>query len=80
MLFRSTTFTQSTSSNVTVTGGTVIGTGYIVNKGEPASLQGDAFKFQVGRTIAGVSDVLCIAVTPDTNNTKLGGTLGFFEI
>ena len=75
-----TTFTQSTSSNVTVTGGTVIGTGYIVNKGEPASLQGDAFKFQVGRTIAGVSDVLCIAVTPDTNNTKLGGTLGFFEI
>lgn len=75
-----TTFTQSTSSNVTVTGGTVIGTGYIVNKGEPASLEGDAFKFQLGRTIAGVSDVLCIAVTPDTNNTKLGGTLGFFEI
>lgn len=75
-----TTFTQSTTSNVTVTGGTVIGTGYVVNKGEPASLSGDELKYQIGRTIAGVSDVLCIAVTPDTNNTKLGGTVGFFEI
>ena len=75
-----TTFTQSTTSNVTVTGGTVIGTGYVVNKGEPASLSGDDLKYQLGRTIAGVSDVLCIAVTPDNNNTKLGGTAGFFEI
>lgn len=75
-----TTFTQSTSSNVTVTGGTVIGTGYIVNKGEPASLAGDDFKYQIGRNIAGTSDILCIAVTPDSNNVKLGGTAGFFEI
>jgi len=75
-----TTFTQSTSSNVTVTGGTVIGTGYIVNKGEPASLVGDALKYQLGRTISGTSDVLCIAVTADSNNVKLGGTTGFFEI
>lgn len=75
-----TTFTQSTTSNVTVTGGTVIGTGYVVNKGEPASLAGDVFQYQLGRTIAGTSDVLCIAVTPDSNNVKLGGTVGFFEI
>jgi len=75
-----TTFTQSTTSNVTVTGGTVIGTGFVVNKGEPASLSGDLFKYQLGRTIAGVSDVLCIAVTADSNNVKLGGTTGFFEI
>lgn len=75
-----TTFTQSTTSNVTVTGGTVIGTGYVVNKGEPASLSGDTLKYQLGRTIAGVSDVLCFAVTPDSNNTKLGGGAGFFEI
>ena len=75
-----TTFTQSTSSNVTVTGGTVIGTGYIVNKGEPASLAGDDFKYQIGRNIAGTSDILCIAVTPDSNNVKLAGMAGFFEI
>lgn len=75
-----TTFTQSTTSNVTVTGGTVIGEGFIVNKGEPASLSGDLFKYQIGRSIAGVSDVICIAVTPDSNNTKVGGDVGFFEI
>ena len=75
-----TNFTQSTTSNVTVTGGTVIGTGFVVNKGEPASLSGDLFKYQIGRSIAGVSDVICIAVTPDSNNVKLGGTAGFFEI
>lgn len=75
-----TTFTQSTTSNVTVTGGTVIGTGYVVNKGEPASLSGDLFKYQIGRYIAGISDILCIAVTADSNNVKLGGTVGFFEI
>jgi hypothetical protein len=75
-----TTFTQSTTSNVTVTGGTVIGEGYIVNKGEPASLSGDTFKYQIGRSIAGVSDVICIAVTADSNNVKLGGDAGFFEI
>lgn len=75
-----TTFTQSTTSNVTVTGGTIIGTGYVVNKGEPASLTGEDFKYQIGRTIAGVSDVLCIAVTADSNNVKLGGMAGFFEI
>lgn len=75
-----TTFTQSTTSNVTVTGGTVIGIGYVVNKGEPASLSGDVFKYQIGRSIAGISDILCIAVTADSNNVKLGGTVGFFEI
>lgn len=75
-----TTFTQSTTSNVTVTGGTVIGTGYVVNKGEPASLSGDLFKYQIGRSISGTSDILCIAVTADSNNVKLGGTVGFFEI
>lgn len=75
-----TTFTQSTTSNVTVTGGTVIGSGYVVNKGEPASLSGDTFKYQIGRSIAGVSDVICIAVTADSNNVKLGGDAGFFEI
>ena len=75
-----TTFTQSTTSNVTVTGGTVIGTGYVVNKGEPVSLTGDALKYQIGRSIAGVSDVICVAVTADSNNVKLGGTVGFFEI
>lgn len=75
-----TAFTQATTSNVTVSGGTVIGTGYVVNKGEPASLTGDVLKYQIGRDIAGTSDILCIAVTPDNNNVKLGGTVGFFEI
>lgn len=75
-----TTFTQSTTSNVTVTGGTVIGTGYVVNKGEPVSLSGSDFKYQLGRTISSTSDILCIAVTPDSNNVKLGGTAGFFEL
>jgi len=75
-----TTFTQSTTSNVTVTGGTVLGSGYVVNKGEPVSLAGDLFRWQIGRTIAGNSDVLCVCVTADSNNVKLGGDVGFFEI
>ena len=37
-------------------------------------------QFQIGRTVAGVSQVLCIAVTADTNNTNLAGDAGFFEI
>jgi hypothetical protein len=52
-----------------------------VNKGEPASLSGDSLlQFQIGRTVAGVSQVLCLAVTADTNNTNLAGDAGFFEI
>lgn len=75
-----TTFTQSTASNVSVTGGTVVASGYVVNKGEPASIADDIFSLQLGRTIAGTSQVLCIAVTADSNNVKLGGDVGFFEI
>lgn len=76
----STTFVESTTSNVTVTGGTVISTGFIVNKGEPATLSGlNPLAYQLGRTIAGVSDILCIAVTADSNNVKLGGDISWIE-
>lgn len=74
------TFTQSTASNVSVTGGTVIASGYVVNKGEPATVTDDIFALQLGRTITGNAQVLCIAVTADSNNVKLGGDIGFFEI
>lgn len=75
-----TTFTQSATSNVSVTGGTVIASGYVVNKGEPATLADGVFALQLGRTITGNAQVLCIAVTADSNNVKLGGDAGFFEI
>lgn len=75
-----TTFTQSTASNVSITGGTVIASGYVVNKGEPATVTDDIFALQLGRTISGNAQVLCIAVTADSNNVKLGGDIGFFEI
>lgn len=76
----STTFVESSTSNVTVSGGTVIATGFIVNKGEPATLSGlNPLAYQLGRFIDGTSDVLTIAVTADSNNVKLGGNISWIE-
>ena len=63
-----------------ISGGTQIAAGYI-SKGSQIALGGIAdFTYQLGRTIAGVSDVLTIAATPVTNNTNVLFSLQWVEI
>lgn len=75
------TFVESSTTSATITGGTQIGEGFITNKGEPVTLEGqDLFTYQLGRTIDGTSDLLTIAVTADNNNVTVGGGLGWYQL
>ena len=75
------TFVESSTTSATITGGTQIGEGFITNKGEPVTLEGqDLFTYQLGRTIDGTSDLLTIAVTADSNNVTVGGGLGWYQL
>jgi hypothetical protein len=57
----------------------VIG-GYINNGGTLVVNEANDFNFQLGRTQAGVSDVLTIMVAASTANTKIVTDLSWFEI
>ncbi len=78
---------STTTSNVmidtsatTVAGGTVVGAGFIQQKGS-SNFQGvDSFNVQLGRTIAGTSDILTLAVVSNGTNSKVGGGLGWYEL
>lgn len=75
------TFVNKSTTSATITGGTLIGEGFITAKGEPVKLTGeDLFDYQLGRTIAGVSDILTIAVTADSPSSKVGGNLNWYEL
>lgn len=64
----------------TLSSGTQIAAGYI-SKGSQITLAGIAdFTYQLGRTIAGVSDVLTLAATPATNNTNVLFSLQWVEV
>jgi len=77
----SSTFVESSTTSASITGGTQIGEGFITNKGEPVKLEAaDLFAYQLGRTIAGVSDILTIAVAADSNNTQVGGGISWYEL
>lgn len=78
---------STTASNVmidtaatTVSGGTVVGGGFVQNKGTAAFVGLDSFNVQLGRTIAGTSDILTLAVVSNGTNSKVGGALGWYEI
>lgn len=63
-----------------MSGGTQIAAGYI-SKGGIVDLGGIAdFTYQLGRTIAGVSDVLTVAATPVTNNTNVLFSMEWVEV
>jgi len=78
---------STTTSNVmidtsatTVSGGTIINGGFLQQKGA-VSLDGvEAFNLQLGRTIAGTSDIVTLAVISNGTNSKVGGGIGWYEI
>lgn len=63
-----------------MSGGSVIKSGYI-NAGGTITLDGiDNLNFQLGRTLAGVSDVLTLAASGYSNNVKVAATLGWEQL
>ena len=63
-----------------VSGGNIIVGGYISSTDRQIDLTGlNSFNFQLGRTIAGVSDVVCLVMTPIANNTKILADISWYE-
>lgn len=70
-------------SATSMTGGTILNSGYIVTgtKGGALSFGSlEDFNFQLGRTIDGVSDTLTVGVLTDTNGADVGAIMGWNEI
>lgn len=61
-------YNNTTNGTVTITGGTIIYSGYGVGKNENLSVSQLAAKFSLGTSILGVSDVLVLAVQRLDNN------------
>ena len=71
---------QYNTSISSFTGGTEISGGYFTSSTSLDLGNATDFNFQLGRTIAGVSDTLLIAATPTNDNAKLFLDLAWFEI
>lgn len=68
------------TSATAISGGTVLTSGYI-DKGSVINIASDVdFKYQLGRTIAGVSDIITLMMTPANNNTGILADLSWYEI
>jgi hypothetical protein len=63
-----------------LTGGTVLQQGFITNSSQINVGGTENFNFQLGRTISGTSDVITLAATGFSNNTKAVGSLSWFQI
>lgn len=63
-----------------ISGGTAVVGGYITTGGQIDLSTLNNFNFQLGRTIAGVSDILCLVMTPLSPNTKILADLGWYEV
>ena len=70
-----------TTVDLTATGTRVAG-GYMGGKTAPFSIGGDAFAFayQLGQTIAGVSDTLTLGVRPGTANGDVSGLIKWYDL
>lgn len=62
-----------------VTGGTLLQSGYASSR-ELSNLGSINFDFQLGRTLAGVSDVVTLALTATSNNADVLAQLGWEEL
>lgn len=72
---------QYSITDSVVTGGTVVGSNYITNAQGASTVGGlDNFNLQLGRTLAGVSDVLTLVVTSASNSKTASGQIGWFEL
>lgn len=68
------------TSATATTSGTPIVSGYIKSDGQIDLAGLNDFNFQLGRTLAGVSDVLSLVMTPTQNNTKILAGLSWYEV
>lgn len=67
-------------SATAVTGGTTIAAGYIDKAGGIQLGSTTDFNFQLGRTLAGVSDIISLVCTPTSGNTDVFADLGWYKI
>lgn len=67
-------------SATSFTGGDVITTGYFSASTRAQLGSINDFNYQVGRSIAGVSDIVTIVCTPDTNNLDVAIDLGWYDL
>ena len=71
---------ETSIGGTTITGGTVLAGGFIYQK-DSVSLGGTQnFSFQLGRTLAGVSDIVTLVATSNGTNSKVAGGIGWFEL
>ena len=66
----------------TITGGTIIATSYIAGKSSSVASVGEGFNFdyQLGQTIAGVSDTLTLCAKAAANNDDVLGTIKWYDL
>ena len=62
-----------------MTGGIELQAGYVSSR-ELSELGADAFAFQLGRTLAGVSDIVTLAMAATSNNADVLAQIGWQEI
>jgi hypothetical protein len=66
-----------------VTGGTILNSGFLQTGTKGGSIDFgsvDDFNFQIGRTIAGVSDTFTLCVLTDTPGSDVGAIMGWNEL
>jgi hypothetical protein len=65
-----------------ITGGTIIGRTYLSGKGVSIETFGDGlnFQYQIGQTIAGVSDTLTLCARGAANNDDIIGLIKWFDL
>jgi hypothetical protein len=71
------------TGTTTITGGTIVAKTYLSGKGVSAALvNGDGFNFdyQIGQTIAGVSDTLTLCAKGASSNDDVLGTLKWYDL
>jgi len=69
--------TNSTFSSI----GTQILSGYLGGKTAPANIgDGFAWEYQLGRTLAGVSDVITLAARAKSNSSAIAGRMKWYEL
>lgn len=67
-------------SATSCTGGTDLNVGY-TNQSSAVNISSSSdFRFQLGRSLAGVSDIITFAVASTSNNTNILASLGWYEI
>jgi len=66
----------------TITGGTIVGRTYLSGKGVSIETFGDGlnFQYQLGQTIAGVSDTLTLCAKGASNNDGVIGLIKWFDL